>query len=517
MFSGFGVGKETAMRYLVTSEEMRRYDYNTITKIGIPGMVLMERAALAVLEQIEGCPGKQHGLQAATAIGKKEKRGVTIFVLAGMGNNGGDGLALARLLAEKGYSVEVGCIGREEKASEQWKVQREILKNYPVKVGTEIPEKEYTILVDALFGVGLSREVEGSYAEAIEALNEKCGYKIAVDVPSGLDADTGKVLGVCVKADVTVTFGFCKRGLVLYPGCEYAGRVITAPIGITEYSFFEEKPRMFYYTEKLKDLLPPRAGSGNKGTFGKVLLVAGSQNMAGAAILAAKAAYRAGAGMVKVITPPENRVILQESVPEALPCTADELADGLQWADVAVIGPGLSKGEDAMNCLRHLIEKCSHPLVIDADGLNLLSEDEELMGALARREADTVLTPHVGELSRLTGSTIGELKEDLPKHAMKLAEKQHAVVVAKDARSFVCRENMPVCVNLTGNSGMATAGSGDVLAGIIGALLAQGMDAFGAASVGAYAHGMAGNLAAERLSEYGVMAGDIAEKIGDLV
>ncbi len=494
------------MKYLVTSEEMRKYDNNTIERIGIPGEVLMERAALALLEQIE---------EVVRAEGR-ECRETSVLIFAGMGNNGGDGLALARLLSEKEYLVAVWCVGEEEKASTQWRRQREILRNYPVAVGTEIPNGEYTILVDALFGVGLSRDVEGVYRDAVETFNQKRGYRMAVDVPSGLDADTGRVLGCAVKADKTVTFGFGKRGLVLYPGCEYAGEVVVADIGISKRGFFGEEPGMFCYDEEVQELLPTRDPGGNKGTFGKVLIIAGSVNMAGAAILAARAAYRAGAGMVKVITPAENRVIVQESVPEALLGTPEDMEESLGWADVVLIGPGIGKSEAARNCLNTVVKESDLPLVIDADGLNLLAEDEELQRVLCARNGDTIVTPHVGELARLRGESIARLKEKLSSHAMEAAKSLQAIVVAKDARTFICKEGMPICVNVKGNSGMATAGSGDVLSGIIAAFLAQGMKPFEAAGVGVYAHACAGDLAAEELGEHGLMAGDMAERIGAL-
>jgi len=489
------------MKYLVTSAEMKKYDNNTIEKIGIPGMVLMERAALSVMEQIQG------GCMAQKGMAQR------VLIMVGMGNNGGDGLAIARMLAEQDYQVTVWCVGDTSKASEQWKQQWEILRHFPVTISSNVTEKEYDILVDALFGVGLSREVSGSYREAIYRFNQLSGYKIALDVPSGLDADSGAVWGCAVKADVTVTFGFCKRGLVLYPGYEYAGKVITTDIGIGPHSFMGEEPGMFYYEEPVDSLMPKRQTNGNKGTFGKLLVVAGSMNMAGAAILAAKSAYRIGAGMVKVITPAENRVILQETVPEALLGTPDDLEESLAWADVVLIGPGLGKSDKARWCLKTVLEQGQLPLVIDADGLNLLAEQKELRQILSQREGAVILTPHVGELSRLAGVGIPELKVDLAEWAMKTAAHFQAVVVAKDARTFVCKENNPICLNMRGNNGMATAGSGDVLAGIIAGLLAQKPEAFWAACVGVSVHGAAGDEAAQHLGEHGVMAGDIIENL----
>lgn len=495
------------MKYLVTSQEMKRYDSNTIERIGIPGMVLMERAALAAFEQIQ------------QYFGQNENARKTVLILVGTGNNGGDGLALARLLAQDGYEVCVECAGDEAKASQQWKSQLDILKNSLCETvagitGRNVQDKEYTVWVDALFGIGLTREITGKYAEAVERFNAGRGLKVALDIPSGLDADSGKIWGCAVRADVTVTFGFCKRGLVLYPGCEYAGKVITAPIGIAEQSFFGELPGMFCLDEPLNRVLPLRKPEGNKGTFGKVLLIAGSINMAGAAILAAKAAYRAGAGMVKVITPAENRIILQETVPEALLGTEENLEESLQWADVAAVGPGMGMDEKALACLKKVIWDSKIPLLIDADGLNLLAEEWELQAMLAAQERELILTPHMGEFARLTGKTVAELKERPDFYGRELAARLGAVVAVKDARTFVCAQHKAVCVNIVGNSGMATAGSGDVLAGIAAGLLAQGMSAYEAACVGVYVHALAGDRAAKENGEHGLMAGDILNGIG---
>lgn len=486
--------------YLVTAEEMREYDGNTMERIGIPGMVLMERAALAAMEYI---------------LGHWEKG--SALILAGMGNNGGDGLCLARLLADKGWQVEVWSVGNPERASGQWKSQRRILDSYPVKFCDFPEENEYTILVDALFGVGLSREITGEYARAVAEFQRRRGFRLALDVPSGVDSDTGKVWGCAVKADATVTFGFRKRGLGLYPGCQWAGEIVTAEIGITEKSFFGRTPETFTFTREPGRLLPDRAGDGNKGTFGKVLLVAGSVNMAGAAVLAAKAAYRAGAGMVKVISAEENRVVLQTAVPEALFGTQRELTESLEWADAVVIGPGIGKSQCSVNNLRQVLEYGRKPLVIDADGLNLLAESGELQQLLEKQGAQgrsVVLTPHVGELSRLTGKSVQALKQSLLSHGKELARRYHTIVAAKDARTFVCREEGSAYLNLCGNSGMATAGSGDVLAGAMGTLLAQTKDAFEAAVLAVYLHGKAGDAAAAEKGLCGCMAGDIAEMLG---
>ena len=483
----------------MTASEMRRFDENTIEKIGIPACVLMERAALAAAEVTEA---------------RFDGRGGFVLVMCVHGNNGGDGLAVARLLAERDFRVEVWCVGNREKASPQWKQQRSILEKYPVEFTDKPRRGDYGALIDALFGVGLSREIKHEYAEAVMLFNSLEGWKLSLDVPSGIHSDTGRVLGCAVRADETVTFGFCKRGLVFYPGCEYAGEVSTADIGISERSFYGRKPEMYAYDEEAAQLLPKRQRGGNKGTFGKVLLIAGSLNMAGAAILAARAAYRTGAGMVKVITCAGNR-ILQQAVPEALLGTPDELDRSVEWADVIAVGPGLGKSAEALSCLEGVIYGSKLPLLADADALNLLAEHPELRAALAEQGAagrKVILTPHVGELARLTGQSVSACAEELL-CGIALASELHAVVTAKDARTLICGEGHDVCVNLSGSNGMATAGSGDVLAGITAALLGQGMDAFEAAAVGAYIHGRAGEKAVGKRGEYGCMAGDLTTQM----
>ena len=490
------------MKYLVTSQEMKQYDKNTIEYLGIPGPVLMERAALAAEDFLK---------ERFDAV--KERTKVLIF--AGMGNNGGDGLALARLLAADGYTVAVRLTGDPGKTTDQWNGQWRSLQHFPVKTDSNTPADEYNVIVDALFGVGLSRPVEGIYADAVKEMNAAKGFKLALDVPSGICSDTGRVLGCAFRADATITFGFCKRGLVMYPGVDYAGQIRIANVGIGPESFLEQCPEM-YTLEMGGWCLPVRDASGNKGTFGKALLIAGSNGMAGAAILAARAAYRTGSGMVKVITAEENRQILQQGIPEALYGSCRQLSESLEWADVIAIGPGIGKEEQAVQCLKTVVEKSRKPLVLDADALNLLAEDNMKMLSEQLREQGSegrtiILTPHVGELSRLLSCSIPECKENLPGCARALAEQFHGVAVAKDARSIVCKEQGEFYLNTTGNSGMATAGSGDVLTGVITGLLAQGMEAFPAAVNGVYLHGLAGELAAKRYTEYGVMAGDIAD------
>ncbi len=489
------------LKYLVTGEEMRSYDNYMIEEVGIPQLVLMERAALAVCEELVKLAGNRR----------------KVLVVAGVGNNGADGLALARLLSSY-YRENIGCFqvdvlvaGRSENATPAWKKQREILWHYPVQTGSALVRDEYDILVDAAFGVGLSREITGGYADLVKWWNRTPALKIAVDMPSGICADTGHVMGCAMKSDVTVTFSFEKRGLYLEPGCEYAGKIIERDIGIG----FTKEPGMFAYTEALAELLPERRRDGNKGTFGKVLLAAGSHNMAGAAVLAARSCLRSGCGMVKVLTPECNRVIVQQAVPEAMVCTDESWQGSDSWPDVLAIGPGLGTDARAKELMRAFLAESRLPLVIDADGLNLLAADEQLL-ALAKERAAAgrciIMTPHVGELARLTGKSISQIKEFPVKTARDFAKETKCVIVSKDARTLICDggEN-PICMNLAGNHGMATAGSGDVLTGIVAGLLAQGMDGFEGASVAVYFHSLAGDIAAEKKGPRCMTAMDIVE------
>lgn len=503
------------MRYIVTADEMKEYDNNTIGRIGIPALVLMERAALAVRDVImENCsePGKA-------------------LIVAGTGNNGADGLALARLLSEVGWQAEVCAIGNPERGTEQYKQQTEILVHYPVKlwngevaaqrlreISKEAPQ-DFEVIVDAIFGVGLSRAVTGEFGEAIEAMNALQGFKVAVDIPSGICADTGKVLGIAFRADQTVTFGFRKLGLCLYPGADYAGQIHVADIGITERAFFGHLPKVFSYEEAPEVLLPKRRGDGNKGTFGKVLVIAGFGQMIGAAILCARAALELGAGMVKVLCPMENRAILQTAVPEVLYGTCEDLESSLKWADVVAIGPGLGKSKQAESVLEQVLRQADLPLVIDADALNLLSESEEKRILLREYPGRKVLTPHVGELARLCGLSVSEVKEQFSEVAKRLSKEYHSIMVCKDARTLVADESEQLYLNLSGNNGMATAGSGDVLTGMIASVLGQQggkADAFAAATVGVYLHGLAGDAAREHYTEYGVTASKVVENIRSL-
>lgn len=504
------------MQYIVNADEMKCYDSCTIQKIGIPSLVLMERAAIELVRVIE------------EKIGNKSK----ILICAGTGNNGGDALAIGRILASENVRVTFFMPGDKRKASEETQKQMKILQNLGFSILSNFPEKEYDIVIDGLFGIGLSREITGIYKETIEKINElheNGAYIVAVDIPSGICADTGNVLGSAVRADETVTFAYAKVGHWFYPGREYCGRLSVKDIGIPKSVILDRNPSYLSLERKeIKKLLPLRNPAGNKGTFGKVLLLAGSEDMCGAAILCGKSILRAGAGMVKIITPVANREILQVALPEAMLYTYDgepdlnQVVESICWADVLVAGPGIGKSKSSYNLLHQFLKQGGQkrlPFVIDADGLNLISGCEELKDAVLLYEKKMIImTPHPGELIRLVGGSMEEYKAFPYARVKELADRFSCIAVGKDAVTLVAApKEDTLYMNSTGNQGMATAGSGDVLAGLIGGLLAQKIDPYHAACVGVYLHGMAGDKAKEEKGAYGVMASDISEKFCEIM
>lgn len=503
------------MKKVVTCSQMKLLDAYTIQKMHVPSLVLMERAALAAVKEMKHFLKRQ----------RKKLKDQKILVVCGSGNNGGDGIAIARLLHLEGSAVQICLVGNQDKMTEETRHQLEIAMAYQVTVTNNPVWEEYTVIVDAIFGIGLSRTVTGIYAGMIEQMNQAAGYKVAIDIPSGINGDTGCVLGMAFKADLTVTFAYTKRGLCLYPGRKYAGELKVADIGIYHRAGDGEDliPKASVHMEK-SDLktIPPRPSDGNKGTFGKVLLVAGSPGMCGAAFLSASAALHGGAGMVKIQTVEENRLPLQTLLPEAMvSCEFEEISNekNLDWCDVLVIGPGL--GTDGLGRERMLWflkngTAKGKPVILDADALNLLEIHPDWMEFLNER---TILTPHMGEMSRLTGMGVPELKKDPAAFAFAFAQKTKAVCVLKDACTVTVGADEILYFNLSGNSGMATAGSGDVLSGVMAAVLCmylseENQRPFSSqAAFAVYLHGLCGNLAAKKKGMHGMKAGDLIEAL----
>jgi len=608
------------MRYLLNAAEMKSCDISTIKRFKVPSEALMERAALAVRD---------------AAIDEFHPR--KVLVLCGSGNNGGDGFAAARLLLIAGVKADVLFLGKHAGMTDQCRLEEMIFTNYG---GITLPDDAdihgYDLIIDALFGIGLSRQVLGRYADVINAVNRADTPVLSVDIPSGISADDGQIQGTAVKADVTVTFQYEKVGQKLFPGEEYCGKLIVADVGINEYrpgneyrtgdeyraggsfretfsaqmafsgnniesgpqtaspspapsaAFGKQSDEPVYTLDQsdLPSLLPRRHADDNKGTHGKLLIAAGNSGMAGAAILAAKAAFRSGVGMVCLLTHPDNRLAIHTAVPEAIfapwpeypECAAVSQANGsataagadasaaepsgdfilsqgessqnlyahqttplseegfalvdrwLTWCDALVVGPGFGTTAQSIALLTHLLRNYAGPVVIDADALNLMAQHPQLSPINA---IPAIITPHPGEMRRLLAAgqkqAVDEAStqpegsltvSDIVSHPIQIASdysrRTGLITVLKGARTVVTDGN-EIMLNTLGNEGMATAGSGDTLTGIIGSLLAQRLAPFEAAKTGVLLHALAGDKAAEVLGARSMKAGDLADFLPEVL
>lgn len=493
------------MQYLLSADQMKYADRHTIQDLGIPSRTLMERAAAACVHYIE----------------EQEWPLTHICIVCGSGNNGGDGFAIGRILKGKGHLVTIVFAGQMESRTVETIYQMEQFERSCGRILTEWQNDDYSIVIDALFGVGLNREITGHYLEMIHHMNEATGLKLAVDIASGISASDGRVFGEAFRADATVTFQERKLGLVLYPGALYTGDVSVADIGIDS-GIVTGQPDTAYVLEMCEaaKLLPKRPEYAHKGKFGKLLLVAGSKGMAGAAYLSAYAAYRTGAGLVRIYTSEDNRSIIQQLIPEAIITTyrkyeEEGLIQVLDWADVVCMGSGLGMSETSEQIVDTVLRKVTVPCVIDADGINILASHQEWKECLKNKKY--VLTPHLKELSRLTGLKVREIQEHRREVLDQVITSLGVTLVQKDARTFVGAYGRQMCVNLTGNAAMAKAGSGDVLAGMIAGFMAQGTENYDAAILGVYLHGLAGDIARNELGCYSVLARDLADKVGSAI
>lgn len=505
------------MEYLLSNEQMKDCDEYTIHTLQISSPVLMERAALGVVEEVE----KIERI--------KEQR---ILVACGIGNNAGDGLAIARILYRKGYDITVWYLDPFRKGTKEYEEQKEILKKYSVPNSSKPQVGEYNVIIDAIFGVGLTRNLEGNYRDAVEEINRSKAIKIAVDIPSGICGNTGKVKGIAVCADKTVSFAFFKIGTVMYPGVAYAGELVLKDIGIDMPPFWKNEKKELTFTFTRSDLraLPKRRAYSNKGSYGKVLVIAGSKEMGGAAYLSGKAAYRMGAGLVRIYTPLENRVSLQSLLPEAIVTTYEtknfpskeeetQLKEAIQWADVLVVGPGMGKASYVKDMLDIVLMEVKKPIILDADALNVLAVEQSLKDKL---RPNMILTPHIVEMSRLLQEPKEWIVDNLMESIKGLVTKYPVICVLKDARTLVTQKNKDLYINTSGNNGMATGGSGDVLTGVLAGLLGQVVNknqsfTMEDIALGVYLHGLAGESAAKNVGEYSLLAGDITDGLIDVL
>lgn len=497
------------MNYTVTGKQMKEIDRCSIREIGIPAVVLMERAALEIAAAAETYL-KATGIQ-------------TVVCICGSGNNGADGIAAGRILFSRGVPVQIVLVGDLQHQTEEHRLQTEIAGRLEIPLcGWEdwTARSNGVLLIDALFGIGLSRAVQGVYREAINRINRMADTRvIAADIPSGIHADTGEIMGDAVKADVTVTFGYPKTGQLLYPGKEYCGTLLVKDIGFPPAAFMQAGWDTMIYDDGDRKKIPDRPAYSNKGTYGKVLVVAGSAGMSGAAYLSSMAAYRMGAGLVKILTVEKIYGILQGLIPEALIETYSEelvmqqpedfnrlLTEQLEWATVIVLGPGLGTGAYVEKVVSGILAHAKVPLVLDADGLNTVARYPYLTGYFTEH---MIVTPHLGEMARLTGKKISEIRSRVLTCAREYAGLYGITCVLKDAVTAVADKDGGSYLNTSGCSALAKGGAGDVLAGIIAGLLAIGMEEGEAAGMGVYLHGRAGEKAAEHNGIHGVTARDI--------
>ena len=518
------------MMKLVDSNGAKKLDEDA-QKLGMSGMVLMERAALGTAEFI-----KERLLT-----GDRDKK---VIAICGSGNNGGDGIACARILYEWGFNVEIFVVGKEEKFTGQTRAQVDLAVNSeadlkivePSELITDRDDFKDVVIIDAIFGVGFKGRLEGDLEKLARYLNMFNSVKVAVDIPSGVNGSNGKVEGIAIKCDYTITFGVNKTGIAVYPGKDYAGEVIVADIGFPKKALELVSCNTFTFDETdIGYFMPKREEYSNKGDFGKILVIAGSEEMCGASYLSALAAYRTGAGLVRIFTPTTNRTSLQNLIPEAILTTYNDSPEKdmeadteeklykavKEWADAVVIGPGLGLSKRSKSIVKKVIEISEVKTVIDADGLRLF---REIIEEKENRKLDLkkdlrvgfVLTPHIKELSDLLYLSKEEVKDDIIGIAEEL-KYCAGMVVIKEARTVVVGEGR-CYINNSGNSAMAKAGSGDVLTGIIAALMVvDKLRQFMMVALGVYVHGLAGDILKEKKGNHGILARELADEVAEVM
>lgn len=516
---------------VVTAAEMRNIDNDTINDIGIPAIVLMETAGSEIVKKIVKYYPNAH----------------RIGIFVGKGNNGGDGLVIARQLAHSGREVSIFLVSPQDSFTQEAYINLEISKNLGLHIeeiltvdtssdirannssqkgGIHSNISSCDLIVDAILGTGLRGNVRPHISNVINVINHLSVPILAVDLPSGLDADTGNPLGVCIQADRTVTIGLPKRGLLVHPGAELTGELDVVDIGFPQQVIETQDIKVNWVTEKKAiKWIPQRLPASYKGSYGRVLVVAGSTGMTGAAALASEAALRTGAGLVTLAIPESLNPILEEKLSEVMTLPLPETPEGsfnvssvspiLEYAEknksVLAIGPGLSQHPETVDFM-HLLIRENHRqelnlrIVIDADGLNALAQEKDLLHLL---DENAVLTPHPGEMSRLIDIPIAKIETDRIHTSEKFANEYGVTLVLKGAPTITSDANNNTWINSTGNAGMATAGMGDVLTGVIAGLIAQNISCEMAATLGVYLHGLAGDIATEQKGMHGLIASDV--------
>ena len=504
---------------VATAAEMRAIDKQAIEVYGIPGIVLMENAGVEALKVVE------------TMLGQFTNK--KICILAGKGNNGGDGFVVARHLSNQGAKVKVFLIGAKAAMSSDASINFNILERMGIDMVEVSGDRDWDkvklaitfadCLIDALLGTGFKGELSEEIARAVTAINEAGKPVLAIDIPSGIDADTGQVLTIAVKATHTVTFGLPKPGLLMYPGASYVGELLVGDIGLPACLLTDAEIKQNLITAgDMGRLLIKRPPDAHKGTCGKVLVIAGSRGLTGAAALASSAALKSGAGLVTLAIADSLNDIMEVKLTEVMTRPLPEFAPGIigtsalapilelaEKCDVVAIGPGLGTHPETRLLVQELIKVLEQPLVIDADAIQALAEcGEQLLSA----KALPILTPHPGEMARLIGLSAEEVNQDRIYVARQAAEQFGSIVILKGARTIVAYPDGEVYINISGNAGMATGGTGDVLTGLISSMIAQGLSSHTAALASVYIHGLAGDIAAQS-GMVGLTAGDVLNSL----
>lgn len=509
---------------ILNSQEMREIDQQAINEYGIPGIVLMENAGLQTAELVLNL--------------LKQSGGRNAIILAGKGNNGGDGLVIARHLFNKGLNVETFLLANPGELGNDSSTNYNILARLGSKIYKLVEEKDLNqlmlslrsgdIVIDAIYGNGFKGGLNNFDSRVVKLVNQTNLPVVAVDIPSGVEADTGRVYGEAIKATHTVTFALPKLGLILEPGREYTGELIVADISIPNKLLENSNLKKNLIDSKfIQPLIRPRPAESHKGSYGHALVIGGSPGLTGAVIMSAQSALVTGAGLVTAALPESLLSIVDSHLVEVMTTPLAEDARGyialqalpaienlLGTSSVCLIGPGMSGYPDAAAVVHFLLERSGIPLVIDADGLNALQNNTRI---LKGRQVPVVLTPHPGEMARLTGKSIEEIQANRVDIAMYYAREWEVTLVLKGNRTIIADPFGNIYINTTGNPGMATAGSGDVLSGIITGLIAQGLKPHDSAIAGVYLHGRAGDIAKERKGERGMLAGDIIQAIPDIL
>ena len=505
---------------LVTAKEMQEMDRRAIEDFGIPGMVLMENAGRGatrfLFEQFPDIENKRVG------------------VISGRGNNGGDGYVVARYLKQKGIHVQVYLLATAARIQGDAATNLKFLKPLDIPL-VEIPDKAsfskyqsemagVEVWIDAILGTGLKSDVKGFFKTVIEFINSLNKPVFAVDVPSGLNSDTGQVCGACIRASATATFAFAKTGHIIHPGVQYTGALNIVDIGIPPHIVEETMSRQWLLTrDRIQSCLPPRMPDAHKGTTGHLLVVAGSPGKTGAAAMTAISALRSGAGLVTLGIAETLNPVLELQVLEAMTAPLPETQPGVLGESALdtiknlmagkkciAIGPGLGQAEKTKGLVQKIVQSSTIPLVVDADGLNSLAGHAQI---LKSAKAPVILTPHPGEMARLMDTGLGAVQQDRIKCARDFASGFNVHLVLKGARTVIAHPDGRVFINPTGNAGMASGGMGDVLTGIIAGLVVQGLSPEYACRAGVYLHGAAADSLVETIGPYGYLAGDVMKAI----